>query len=133
MKISLDNALGIHPEALKLRTERTQVLARNIAHADTPGYKARDLDFQDLLAQKLENGNPRVRTTRTHAVHLAPTREAVQGEVKYRVPNMPSLDGNTVDVQGEQSRFAENNLQFLASLRFVNGKLKSVLNAVRGE
>ena len=133
MKISLDNALGLHPEALHLRSARTQVLARNIAHADTPGFKARDVDFQAALADRMQGKHADVRTLRTHSNHIEPSRERLEGEVKYRVPVMPSLDGNTVDVQTEQSRFAENNMQFLASLRFVNGRLNGLMNVIRGE
>ncbi len=133
MKISLDNALGIHPQALELRSARTQVLASNIAHADTPGFKARDIDFQKVLEQRMDAGSAQVRTRRTHAGHLMPSYQAGDAQISYRVPTMPSLDGNTVDVQAEQAKFAQNNLEFLASLRFVNGRLKGLMNVIRGE
>ena len=133
MKISLDNALGIHPDALQLRAQRTQMLARNIAHADTPGFKAQDVDFQSALARSVDAQAQTTRVRTTHAGHQEPTRQIAEGQVKYRLPNMPSLDGNTVDVQAEQARFAENNMQFLASLRFVNGRLNGLMNVIRGE
>ncbi len=133
MKISLDNALGVHPEALQLRSKRTNVLARNIAQADTPGFKARDVDFQSALAERMSATSSNVRVRTTHNEHLSPSRQEMDGQVKYRVPTMPSLDGNTVNVQTEQAKFAENNMQFLASLRFVNSRFSGMLSAIRGE
>ena len=135
MRIGIDNALGIHPQALQLRGERTEVLARNIANADTPGYKARDLDFRAVLAaqtQQADNAAAGLRAT--NARHLAdPAAGQVTGDLQYRVPLMPSLDGNTVDAQVEQAEFAQNSLQFMASLRFVNGKLSGLMTAIKGE
>lgn len=135
MRIGLDNALGIHPEALQLRAERTEVLARNIANADTPGYKARDLDFHAVLqAQTAAAGKPQAQVQRTHNNHLQD--DVVSGsaaELGYRVPLMPSLDGNTVEAQVEQAEFAQNALQFQASLRFLNGRLSGLMTAIKGE
>ena len=131
MKISLENALGVHPAALTLRAERTQVLARNMAHADTPGFKARDLDFADVLARRTETA--RTQLVRTRPEHFGAPAGAGSRELKYRTPGMPSADGNTVDMQAEQARFAENNVRFLASLRFLNGKLTGFQNAFRRE
>jgi flagellar basal-body rod protein FlgB len=137
MRIGIDNALGVHPEALALRGQRTQVLARNIANADTPGYQARDIDFSSVLraATQTQTG---LQTQRTHAAHLDPgqgsgNQAGIAADLKYRVPLMPSLDGNTVDVQMEQTTFAENSVQFMASLRFMNGKLNGLMTALKGE
>lgn len=134
MKISIDNALGMMPEALSLRAQRTSVLANNIANSDTPGYKARDIDFQSVLKTRLENaGSATGSIKRTHATHLdthAPIgREALQ----YRMPLMASLDENTVDTQLEQAAFAENSTQFLTALRFLNGKIAGLQSAIKGE
>ncbi len=132
MRIGIDNALGIHPQALQLRGERTEVLARNIANADTPGYKARDLDFKTVLAAQTNAASQPLRTT--NARHLAdPTAGQLDSNLKYRMPLMPSLDGNTVEAQVEQAEFAQNSLQFMASLRFVNGKLSGLMTAIKGE
>lgn len=134
MKISLDNALGIHPDALTLRADRTNLLARNIAHADTPGFKARDIDFESILAEKVRNQTPTVQLAGTQPEHLGrETGNLGSHDIKYRLPMMPSLDGNTVDVQVEQSKFAENNTRLLASLRFVDGRFNSLRTALRGE
>ena len=134
MKISIDNALGLHADAMALRAERTDLLARNIAQADTPGFKARDIDFQAVLAEKMSGLKNGTAMQQTHAQHVVRKSNSDGGrDIQYRVPLMPSLDGNTVDVQTEQSKFAENNMRFLASLRFVDGRFGSMRNAIRGE
>ena len=128
--------LGIHPQALALRGERANLLANNIANADTPGFKARDIDFKSVLAAQ-QNQNVYSTNTRLNASnpkHLAGSQEALHGEdLKYRTPLMPSLDGNSVDIQLEQTEFAQNSLQFMASLRFVNGKFQGMMSAIKGE
>ncbi len=132
MRIGIDNALGIHAQALQIRGERTEVLARNIANADTPGYKARDLDFKAVLAAQTNAAAQPLRTTDSR--HLADsTAGQLDGNLKYRMPLMPSLDGNTVEAQVEQAEFAQNSLQFMASLRFVNGKFSGMMTAIKGE
>ena len=138
MKIGLDNALGAHAQALQLRGMRTEVLARNIAHADTPGYLSRDIDFKAELAKRLEatDNSTTTRMRTTHASHLpvALGGDAIGNvDLKYRSPLMGSFDSNTVDTQMEQAAFAENNVQFQAALRFLNGKFKGLMTAVRGE
>jgi len=134
MKISIDNALGLHPQALTLRAERTNLLARNIAHADTPGFKARDLDFESVLARQVAGSGSPTTLERTNAAHVGRKSDGQGGyDLQYRVPTMPSLDGNTVDMQTEQAKFAENNTRFLASLRFVDGRFNSLRSAIRGE
>ena len=134
MKISIDNALGLHPQALTLRSERTSLLARNIAQADTPGYKSRDIDFQSVLAEQMNGKHMQTSLAGTDSAHITRTADGQGGyDVQYRVPLMPSLDGNTVDVQTEQSKFAENNMRFLASLRFVDGRFGSLVTAIKGE
>ena len=140
MKIGFDSALGLHADALKLRAARTEVLAQNIANADTPGYQARDMDFGAVLNKVVEasssNSAQGLRTT--HSLHLSSGslnrgQNNLLNELQYRNALMPSFDGNSVDVQTEQAAFAENNLQFQASLRFVNGKFQSLLSAIKGE
>lgn len=134
MKISIDNALGLHPQALALRSERTSLLARNIAQADTPGYKSRDIDFQSVLAEQMTGQQMQTTLSGTNKAHITHSADGQGGyDVQYRVPLMPSLDGNTVDVQTEQTKFAENNMRFLASLRFVDGRFGSLVTAIKGE
>jgi flagellar basal-body rod protein FlgB len=132
----LDSYLGVHAEALKLRGQRTEVLATNLANADTPGYRARDIDFRTALAAA---GNPTpgtgVQMSTTNASHLDASSGGIDGNpnLKYRVPNAPALDGNTVDVQMEQAAFAENAVRFQATLTLLNSKLRGLMTAITGQ
>jgi flagellar basal-body rod protein FlgB len=134
VKIGFDAALGPHAEALQLRGQRTEVLARNIAHADTPGYLARDVDFRAELSKRLGGASEGDGLRTTHGRHLASQGLAPDTvTLKYRSPLMASFDGNTVDTQTEQAAFAENNMQFQAALHFVNSKFKGLMGAIKGE
>ena len=131
MTISFDKAFGIHQHALVARSERAELLAGNLANADTPGYKAKDMDFQSALSQAQSNqGFSLSRTSQQHfAVELSPP-----GTVQFRVPNQPDTgDGNTVDVQTERNNYMENALQYQASLEFLNGKISGLLKAIKGD
>ena len=135
MAINFDNSLGIHQQALALREKRSEVLASNLVNADTPGYKARDLDFQSVLKQTL---NPTLqpsgqRLERTQAGHLAPPQQLLGAELMYRNPQQVSLDGNTVESHIEQAKYAENAVQYQASLRFLSNKFAGLMSALRGE
>lgn len=130
MAINFDNALGIHPQALKFRNQRAELLASNLANADTPNYKARDLDFQSALKQAQA---PRMKLTATQPAHLQASA-ANSGPVPlYRIPSQASLDGNTVDAEQEQVRYAENALSYQFSLRLVSDKFSGLTDAIRGE
>ncbi len=135
MSISFQNAFGIHEQALDFRSKRAEVLGNNITNASTPGYQARDLDFGALLAaQQKQNGPFELETTRSQ--HLAAEgvgTDAVSQSLRYRIPNQPSLDQNTVDEQLEQAKYAENALQFQASFTLLNNKFKGLVTAIRGE
>jgi len=131
MSISFDSALGIHQKALAVRSQRAEILASNIANADTPGYKARDIDFKSTLANiDTRAGNS---LTRTNSKHIQISTADSNPEILYRTPNQSSLDGNTVDDQLEKSAFAENALRYQASLTFLGGKFKGMLAAIKGE
>jgi flagellar basal-body rod protein FlgB len=136
MPISFDSALGIHQQALSLRTTRTEMLASNIANADTPGYKARDVDFKSALQASVHQHHQlqhagSLRTT--NPGHIQLDMAETNAETLYRVPNQSSLDGNTVDEQLEKSAFAENALRYQASLQFLSGKFKGMITALKGE
>jgi flagellar basal-body rod protein FlgB len=136
MPITFDSALGIHQKALALRSQRAEVLASNIANADTPGYKAREIDFKAALADanmKSSDAKFNGSLARTHPKHISINTAANTGEVLYRVPNQPSLDGNTVDGLIEKTAFAENALHYQASLTFLDGKFKGMMAALKGE
>lgn len=133
MPINLDNAFGVHAQALQLRARRMEVLASNIANVDTPNYKARDLDFQSML-RDASQVQGELRPAATQAGHIgvrsAPEPEAA---VLYRTPPHASLDGNTVDMQAEKAAFARNAVEYQASLMFLNRRVDSLLRALKGE
>ncbi len=109
---------------------RNQVLSSNIANADTPNYKARDLDFGAALKGAREQSLSLTRTSDLHKQAWG-TNEIGARSV-YRVPSQPSLDGNTVSVDVEQAAFAENALQYRASLAFLDGSIRTLKYAIRG-
>lgn len=129
--ISFDNALGIHPKALQLRAARSEVLANNLANADTPGFKARDFNFQAVLNGELENQNS-LPVQRTNIAHLQ-GRAWEDNSLKYRNPSQPSIDGNTVDSQIEQAIFTRNAMNYNSSFEFLNSKFNGLAGAIRGE
>jgi flagellar basal-body rod protein FlgB len=134
LKIGFDAALGPHADALSLRGQRTEVLARNIAHADTPGYLARDIDFGAELAKRVGGAADHGAMRTTHGRHM-PGQGLASDTVSlmYRGPLMASFDGNSVDTQTEQAAFAENNTQFQAALRFLNNRFTGLIGAIKGE
>ncbi len=127
----MDNLFGIHATALKLRANRAEILASNIANADTPNFKARDIDFKRALSLANKNSGE-MRMTNARHIDSAGKSEA-GAEIMYRIPTQPSLDGNTVDLQTERSAFLENSMMYQASLRFLNGKINGLMTAIRGE
>lgn len=132
MTSKIDQAFGIHAQALKLYGQRAETLAANMANADTPGYKARDIDFKSVL-NGVVGGDATM--TRSNARHIAPDANLVTGaeRLMYRVPLQPSADGNTVDVQAEQAQFTQNAVRHQASFTFLDGTIKNLLSAIRGE
>jgi flagellar basal-body rod protein FlgB len=133
MAINFSSALGIHETALLLRERRAGVLANNIANADTPNFLARDLDFKTVLSNLTQahmNGGE-LRTT--CSAHIGSSEGSSDGDLLYRTPMQPSLDGNTVDSDMEMSNFARNALDFQASLTFLQSKLRGLKGALRGD
>ncbi|EIK93147.1 flagellar basal body rod protein FlgB [Pseudomonas sp. M47T1] len=135
MSISFDKALGIHEQALAFRAQRAEVLANNLANADTPNYKARDLDFAAVLqaeGDKRQNGT--FELERTNDKHIeAEGLSMGDQQLLYRTPSQPSLDQNTVDAQVEQANYAQNSVNFQASFTLLNAKFKGLVSAIRGE
>jgi len=130
MAINFDTALGIEPKALAFREKRGEILAANLANADTPNFKARDMDFKSVLKQSIASG---VAIERTHAGHVAPQQQVLGANVMYRNPSQASLDGNTVETHVEQAKYAENAVQYQASLQFINNKFSGLMAALRGQ
>lgn len=132
MPITLDQFLAPYADALRLGARRAELIARNLANADTPRYKARDLDFQGVLSNA-RNGSG-LALSATHTAHLQPgSSENFGAELLYRIPTLPRLDGNTVDTQLEKAAFAETALRYSASLTFLDGRIKGLKAAIRGE
>jgi flagellar basal-body rod protein FlgB len=160
MADTLDTSLQFHVEALNLRALRQQVLASNIANADTPGYKARDVDFASALAGALKKTGSAADTTATGTGSLQMAQPVSvsssgglattslghmsgnatltasggntddYGRLAYRIPSQPALDGNTVDMDSERVQFADNALHFEAGMTVVSSQIKSMLAAI---
>jgi flagellar basal-body rod protein FlgB len=130
----IDAALGIQPQAIALGARRLELIAGNLANADTPGFKARDIDFRATMQSLLADGSGTESTLRrTHSGHQSAPGQAPGSETLYRVPNHPSLDGNTVDTQLEQSAFAEASVRYQASLDFLDARIQGLRKALRGD
>jgi len=139
MSNSLDDMLAFHQQALSVRGFRQQLLASNIANADTPNYKARDIDFkgalQSALALSGERAAPAGTLATTAAGHLG--ANGSQGAldsaaVLYRSADQGSVDGNTVDMDTERAQFADNAVHYEANLTMLNHQIKAMLTALQG-
>lgn len=113
-----DGIFGVHAAALEIRSQRMAMLGSNIANAATPGYKARDLDFASALERRVSGET---------------INASVERASKYRVPLMPSLDGNTVEMATEQVAFSENAVAYQATLEFLRGRVDTLSRAIKGE
>lgn len=148
----LTDSIEFHGQALKLRAARQETISSNIANADTPHFKARDFDFaaalrgatgmpqatdgERLSLPKAEGGLSTVSLARTHRGHqqlgvIAGSKG--QPDMKYVQPEQASMDGNTVDLNRERAQFSQNAVGYEASLRFINGRVRTMLSAIRGE
>jgi flagellar basal-body rod protein FlgB len=125
-----ENIFGIHEQALLLHGQRVGVLATNLANADTPNYKARDIDFTAVLAHTDAAPLP---MSATQAAHITLNdSDAPAADLKYRNPYQASLDGNTVEMPVEQAAFSENNVRYQASLNFINLRIAELTLAING-
>jgi flagellar basal-body rod protein FlgB len=132
MAINFEKAFGIHETALNLKAKRAEVIANNLANADTPNFKARDIDFGKAL--KMAASNQQSGLTRTNPSHIDSRLGTDVPGLSYRIPLQPDTgDGNSVEAQIEQTKFAENAMQYQASLTFLNGRIKGLLTAIKGE
>ena len=133
----LEAAFHYHQQALSLRQERHKVLASNIANADTPNYKARDMDFAGELKKAVEHGRSSgggLSLARTSDGHLAGQGFAPPSQgLLYRVPDQPSLDGNTVDMDRERTQFADNSVRYQAALTILNSRIQGLKSAMQPE
>ncbi len=124
----MDSILGIHEAALAFRARRMEVLATNLANADTPRFKARDVEFADVL----RNTGLKPRLEVTARGHIGATDDPRTGPLLYRMPYQPAADGNTVEAEQELARFAENAVAYQATLRFIGGRIATLRMAITG-
>jgi len=124
----IDNALGVHAQALGLRSKRMEVLARNIANADTPHFKAKDIDFRSVLKQSREDA-----LNSTHNMHMKIAMEEDSGGEKYRVPFNASFDGNTVEMNVEQAKFGQVAADYQTTLNILENRVSGIRRALRGD
>jgi flagellar basal-body rod protein FlgB len=122
------NAFGIHGRAPGVRSQRMEVLARNIANADTPNYKAQDVDFKAMLKEaKTEY------LTATNEKHYAGLQEAPDNGMRFRTPFNSSFDGNTVEMNVEQAQYGKAAGDYQATLQFLQNRIGGLRKAMRGE
>jgi flagellar basal-body rod protein FlgB len=132
----LTDTLAFHGQALSLRSERQRLIASNIANADTPGYVARDMNF----AQALREATGTLKPVATTIANPQPGNLAAGGfgarsetALLYANPSQTNLDRNTVDMDRERANFADNAVKYEATLRFINGDVRTMLDAIRGQ
>ncbi|GLQ32211.1 flagellar basal body rod protein FlgB [Litoribrevibacter albus] len=131
MAISFDNALGIHPSALGVRVQRAEIIANNLANADTPGFKSRDIDFRAILNAESDKLSS-VKLDKTDDQHIDGLLSPDEG-LKFRNPHQPAIDGNTVETQVEHTEYMQNAMRYQATFQFLNSKFKGLSGAIKGE
>lgn len=136
MVSKIDSELQFNRTVLNLRSARQELIASNIANADTPNYKARDIDFAKTLQGAISGNGPKLQLAGTVPAHLggstANNAGVMGAPAMYRNVIQPSADGNTVDMDVERAQFADNALRYEASMKFVDNQIKNVLTALQG-
>jgi len=124
----------VHPQAMLIRSQRAELIATNIANADTPGYKAKDIDFASALKaarSTQQSGNTMVRT---NDKHIGGGTRSMGSSESFRMPNQSDTgDGNSVDIQVERNLYTKNSLEYQASLQFMSGKISGLKKALGGQ
>ena len=134
MLAQMMNSLDFQGQALTLRSQRQQVLASNIANADTPGYVAREFNFtQKLLEATNQDTAPGSEVKSTQAAHMPMRLQGLSTQELYAMPSQLSADKNTVDMDRERASFSDNALHYEATLRFINGQVRTLLSAIQGQ
>lgn len=130
----LTETLNFQAQALSLRSERQRLIASNIANADTPGYVARDMDFATALRQAAGQTSTPGQMNVTATGHIQPMAGArAAANLRYATPSQNNLDRNTVDMDRERASFVDNSLKYEAALRFINGSVGTMLDAIKGQ
>ena len=130
MAIGFDKGFELHAQGMQIRSQRAEVIASNIANADTPGYKAKGMDFQKAMQQASQQQN--MGMSRTNTKHFD-VRTELNNNVDFRIPNQPDTgDGNSVDVQVERNLYLENSIEYQAGVQFLSGKIKALQKVISG-
>ena len=133
MALSFDKAFGVHQYTIGVREKRAEVLSENIVNADTPGYKARDIDFSSMLSQAEGTQSGSLSLSKTNDLHLDGGSSLDVG-LMYRIPTQPDTgDGNTVDTNYERTEYTRNSIEHQASVEFLNSKITSLMKALKGD
>ena len=138
--VSFDKEFGVHQHTMRIRNNRAEVLAGNLANADTPGFKARDLDFNEALVQAahqqtVDNNPPMAKTSNGH-MDISDLEALKDPELllKYRQPFQPDTgNGNTVEVNSERMNYLSNTIEYQATMQFLNGRISKLRTALRGQ
>jgi len=137
MALKFDSIFGVSANALPIREARAKLLASNLANADTPNYKAKDIDFKAALLKLKpdQDSLPTPNTKLTHANHISGFNEPMDTSayLRFRMPTQPSLDGNTVETHIEKAKFMENGIQQSMTLSFIDGDIKELRDAIRSQ
>jgi flagellar basal-body rod protein FlgB len=129
MAISLDRLVGVHHQALQVRNQRMEVISGNLANANTPGYKARDIDFSQAM-KSAQSSQTNSNMVKTHEQHMS-SGSRMQADIDFRIPTQPDTgDGNNVDVQVERNAFLEAGMRYQAGLTLLDGKFKGMKKAL---
>jgi flagellar basal-body rod protein FlgB len=129
MANSLDRLVGVHHQALQVRNQRMEVISGNLANANTPGYKARDIDFSQAM-KSAQSSQTNSNMVKTHEQHMS-SGSRMQADIDFRIPTQPDTgDGNNVDVQVERNAFLEAGMRYQAGLTLLDGKFKGMKKAL---
>ena len=126
----LNQALGVHEQALQVKSRRLEVLAQNIANADTPHYKARDIDFKAVMSQAQQ---PETSMTATSSGHYDMGQGIDADGMRFRTPFNTSFDGNTVEMSVEQAQYGKAAADYQATLNFLESRVSGIRKALRGD
>jgi flagellar basal-body rod protein FlgB len=131
MALNIFSMIDLHGRSLAVSNQRMELLAANLANADTPHYKARDLDFRTAM-QEVTGAGGELPLAATRGGHLGGGTGGARATAMYRVPDQPSLDGNTVDPQRENAAFAETAVRYQTSLTFLQSRIQGLRQAITG-
>jgi len=124
----IDRAFSLNEKSLNVRAQRMEVLSRNIANADTPHFKAQDIDFKTIMKSASEGA-----VVTTNANHLTEAPDQTSDGVKYRIPFNVSFDGNTVELPVEQAKFGQYAADYQTTLSILENRISGIRKALRGD